>query len=209
MKRPRSTAGFTLMELLVVLAILGVVSSIGVGAFFNITGAWRLSTFRMDLGDNAKAGLDAIGADVGHVVASRHTGHAIRGMDVLNEDVKYQGMVRLEDDRLILPVARRNRDGNTERMAVRYHVEREAEPGFILYRTLGALDGAEPAGARQEIARGVLTFEVEYLHDGTWHDGWDASHHPDGIRVSLTVQGLPSRPREQISRSAFFPIHVK
>lgn len=201
--------GFTLIEILVVLAVLGVVSTIGFTAFFNVAGAWRLSTFRLDLGRTAEAALDAIEADINHLASSRRTGHALKGIDVLNEQVKYQGMVRLEDDRLILPLIRSGREGKTERLAVQYQVDRESGSDFVLYRTFGKLDGSTPEGARTPIAEGVLTFEIQYLDGGTWHDQWDADHHPEGVRVSMTVMGPRPRTQEQISRSAFFPIHVK
>lgn len=209
MTHPTKQAGFTLFELLVVLAAMGVVSTIGVGAFFNVTDAWRQSAFRMELGDKAESVLNSVKADIDRVAATNRTGQAIQGTDGLTEKDRYE-RVRLGDDRIVLPLVQKGSDGTTERLAVMYHVQRNDAPR-VLTRTIGPLNGTEPAGARQEIGSdvSVLSLEIEYLDKGTWQDGWSENHHPDAVRVSVTVGGQQSRPYEQITRSRIYPIHVK
>lgn len=208
MTRRSSRDGFTLFELIIVLSIMGVVSTIGLGAFFNVTGAWRKSTFRMDLGGAADVALQKLGEDLQRVASSKRTGHAIQGFDILNEEVKYDDLVRLEDDRLVLPILRKDANGKTERAAIQYHVER-SDRQFTLTRTYGPMGSSAPSGAREELVSGVLTFELEYLEDGVWHASWSNTHHPEAIRASVIVRGVPPRAYEQISRTAIFPIHVK
>ena len=207
MERNRNLAGFTLFELLVVLAITGVVSTIGVGAFFKVTSVWRQSAFRMELGDTAESLLDSIKADMDRVASSDRIGQAIKGVDSLNSEVTYN-LVQLADDRVVLPLVQKDVNGKTERLAVMYHVQREGN-SHVLTRTIGPLGGAMPGGAFQEIAQGVLCLEIEYLSGGAWHDSWTETFNPEAIRVSVTVNGQLSRPDEQISRSRVFPIHVK
>lgn len=209
MTHPKQNAGFTLFELLVVLAAIGVVSTIGVGAFFNVTDVWRQSAFRMELGDKAERVLDSIKSDIERVAATSRTGQALRGTDALTEEDRYE-RVRLGDDRIVLPLVQKGPEGATERLAVKYHVQRMDAPR-VLTRTIGPLDGSEPAGASQPIGSdvSVLSLEIEYLAGGTWQDGWSENHHPDAVRVSVTVGGRQSRPHEQITRSRIYPIHVK
>lgn len=208
MNRRRSNAGFTLFELVVVLAIMGVVSTIGVSAFFNITGAWRKSTYRLDLGAGAEAVLAKVGADVARVASSKRTGFAVIGVDFLNEEVRYDDQIRLEDDRLVLPILQKDANGRTERVSIQYHVNRVDGP-FVMTRTYGALGSAAPDGAREEIVSGVLTFDVQYLEGDAWEKSWSKPYNPDAIRVSVTVRGASPRTYEQISRTAIFPIHAK
>jgi len=208
MMRSRSNAGFTLFELIVVLAIMGVVSTIGVGAFFNITGAWRKSTYRLDLGANADKILTKIESDVARVAASQRTGHAVLGVDLLNEKIKYDDLIRLEDDRLVLPTLQKDINGKTERVSIQYQVNRVDGP-FVMTRTYGPFGSTNPEGAREEIVQDVLTFDVQYLDSGTWEAAWSKPYNPDAIRVSVTVRGAAPRTYEQISRTAIFPIHAK
>jgi len=208
MRRARSDSGFTLFELIVVLLIMGVVSTIGLGAFFNVTGAWRKSTYRMELGSAAETVLDRLRDDVRRVVSSRRTGYAIQGFDVLNNDVRYDDLIRLEDDRIVLPMLRKDADGKTERLAIQYHVDR-SDGRFMMTRTFGPMGSEAPAGAREAIVPGVLTFELAYLEAGVWHAAWSKPQNPEAIRASVTVQGEYPRNYEQISRTATFPIHAK
>lgn len=205
MERKQRTAGFTLFELLVVLAIMGIVSTIGIGAFFNMTGAWRLSTFRMDLGDAADGVLNAIKDDLDHLPSSKLSGQAIQGVDFLNDEAKYQDLVRLEDDRLVIPIVQTGLNGKTERLSVQYRVQRENTPHVLTRGDFAA--GPESGG--QTIAEGVLSFELAFLKGDTWQPAWSEPYNPDAIRVSVTLQGAYPRVNEQISRSAILPIHVK
>ncbi len=208
MNRTRSNNGFTLFELLVVLAVMGVVSTIGVGAFFNITDVWRQSTYRLELGANADLILAKIGNDIAQVASAKRTGVAIQGADLLNDEKKYNEITRLEDDRLVLPLLQKGANGKTERVSVQYHVNRLDGP-FVMTRTYGAFGSAAPEGAREEITSGVLTFDLQYLEGEEWAGAWSKPYNPDAIRVSVTVQGAFPRVNEQISRTAVFPIHAK
>ncbi|MBX3180395.1 MAG: prepilin-type N-terminal cleavage/methylation domain-containing protein [Candidatus Hydrogenedentes bacterium] len=203
MRRVRSNSGFSLFEMLVVLGVLGVVSTIGIGAFFNLTSAWRLTTSRLELGDSAASAIKAIRLDLADMPSARLTGEALRGVDVLNEEVRYEDLVRLEDDQLIIPVVQRDLEGKTRRAGIRYAVDR-SEGKHVLRRYPAGI----PDAPGQEVAAGVLSFEVHYLDGGAWRKAWSEPRNPEAVRVSVVLQGQ-SRPDEQLSRSVIIPIPVK
>lgn len=205
---PRRHAGFTLFELLVVLAVMSVVSTIGVTAYNRVTGVWRVSALRMELGSSAETILESIRRDMENVPSARRTGLAIQGVDVLSEEVNYR-RVPLDNDRLILPIVQTNLNGMTERLAVKYHIQRDTA-GNHLVRTSGPMDGSEPAGATLFLNdANVLSLDVQFLDGGAWKPVWTGPDHPEAVRVALTLAGRGTRQVEQITRSAVFPVRVK
>lgn len=204
-------SGFTLFELLVVLAVMSVVSTIGVTAYSRVTGVWRVSALRMELGTNADYIFETMRRDVENVAASIRTGQAVQGIDVLSEEWNYH-RVPLDNDRFVLPLIQTGINGITERLAVKYHIQRDGAE-HLLVRTVGPMDGSEPNGSSLIVSDGdrldVLSMDVEYLHEGGWESRWTGPHNPEAIRVSLTLAGKGQREIEQIIRSAVFPIRVK
>ena len=207
MMKNAQTCGFTLFELLVVLAVMSVVSTIGVTAYSRVTGVWRISAMRMELGSTADNIFDTIRRDLGNVASSRRTSQAIQGIDVLTEDALY-GRVPLDNDRIVLPIVQVGPNGTAERLAVRYHVRRDGVPDQLT-RTLGPMDGTEPNGAWQVIANNVLALDIEYLDAGVWQPSWSGASQPEAVRVNITLSGAGQWRGEQIARSAVFPVYVK
>ena len=207
MKQNPRQGGFTLFELLVVLSVMSVVSTIGVTAYIRVTDLWRVSAMHMELGATAEDIFENIRRDMENVASSRRTGQAIQGIDVLSEAAMY-GRVPLDNDRLILPILQTGASGTSERLAVKYHIHREAAPNQLT-RTLGPMDGSEPAGASQSIADNVLALDVEYLSGGAWQPAWSGTVQPEAVRVNVTVSGAGQWHAEQVTRSAVFPVYVK
>lgn len=207
MKPNPRQGGFTLFELLVVLSVMSVVSTIGVTAYIRVTDLWRVSAMHMELGATAEDIFENIRRDMENVASSRRTGQAIQGMDVLSEAALY-GRVPLDNDRFILPILQTGASGTSERLAVKYHVQREGTPNQLT-RTLGPMDGSEPAGASQSIADNVLALDVEYLSGGAWQPAWSGAVQPEAVRVNVTVSGAGQWQAEQVTRSAVFPVYVK
>lgn len=207
MKRNPNSSGFTLFELLVVLAVMSVVSTIGVTVYARITDVWRVSAMRMELGATAEDIFRSIRLDMNNVVSSQRTGQAIRGVDVLSEKDVYR-RVPLDNDYVVLPILQTGTNGATERLAIKYHINREGGAD-ALTRTLGPMDGSAPGGASQVIAANVLALDVEYLSDGTWQTAWSGTQQPEAVRVNITLTGSNQWRSEQITRSAVFPVYVK
>jgi prepilin-type N-terminal cleavage/methylation domain-containing protein len=207
MRKNVQTRGFTLFELLVVLSVMSVVTTIGVTAYSRVTGVWRVSAMRMELGSTADAIFESIRRDLENVASSRRTGQVIQGIDVLSEDAMF-GRVPLDNDRIVLPIVQVGVKGTTERLAIRYHVRRDGVPDQLM-RTLGPMDGSEPNGASQIIANNVLALDIEYLSDGTWKPAWSGATQPEAVKVHLTLSGAGQWRTEQITRSAVFPVYVQ
>lgn len=202
----RRAAGFTLAELLVVIAVLSVVSTLGMTAFSAVTGHYRTQSVRMDLATRAERGFAQVQDDVGRVLPTGRGAPAIRGERRMEETLRY-GRVPLEDDALTLPIESVHPEtGLAEHLSVRYAIDRGG-PVPVLRRTLGPLGADPPAGASIEVLRGVLSMTVEF-HDGTgWRRGWDGPRHPRAVRVAIVAQD-PDRPFEQVARRAEFTVHV-
>ncbi len=208
MHRPTIRGGFSLVEMLVVMAVLSVVTTIGVTMFATITGSYRETERRMDLGNVAQNAFDSIRKDCSQVTTSSLAGVPLRGVREMEEQVRY-GRVPLEDDRLILPVSYFNPlQDRMEHVTVMYHIDRsEGQPKLV--RTMQGGYGAEdPAGAQEVIIPGALSMRFEFFDGTAWQPGWSAATHPEAVRCSITVSDL-DRPYEQVSRSAAFPIRVR
>lgn len=211
MMNHRKRSGFTLFELLVVLSVMSVVSTIGVTAYSRVTGVWRVSALRMEMASNAEYIFETIRRDIENVPSSLRTGQAIRGTDVLNEEVNYR-RVPLDNDTLVLPVLQVGGKGLSERIAVKYHIQRNGTD-HVLARTAGPMGGSDPNGSSLMVSdvnrANVLSMDIQYLSAGVWQPVWSGPTHPEAVRVALTLAGKGQREVEQITRSAVFPIRVK
>lgn len=199
--------GFTLVELLVVIAVLAVVSTIGMRAFFMVSDGWRQQSLRVALTERATAALDSLQRDLAQVCSARLGGVAISGQSHLEESKRY-GRVPLEDDVIVLPVHQRNTpEGAEVRQQVRYEIDRSGSVPKLV-RRVAPLGSAPEEGAALEVAAGVLSMRLEYFDGTTWQRAWSAATQPLAVRVGLVLQDL-DRPYEQTARSAVFAIAVE
>ncbi len=201
--------GFTLIELLMVLTILSVVTTLGATTFISMTSLWRDTSASMDLNAKCVNVFNMVRNDTERVLSAQRNGHAIRGVDALEEEATLNRHYP-ENDALILPIQqRRLGNGPWEQLAVRYSIDRTEVENPKLIRSVGPNDGSLPEQGAQVLAEAVVSMNVTYL-DGKngWVEEWSAPHHPEAVRVSLAI-GMVNRPGEHISREAVFPIHVK
>lgn len=208
MMRASHRAGFTLFEMLVVIAVLSVVSTVAVTAFSSVSSYYRTTALRMDLAVRADAVFNAMQQDFARLAPSNRDGVAIWGERRLEETQRF-GRVPLENDFLVLPIASFDpKSGLSERIAVMYAVDRTTTVP-TLKRTLGPADAHPPAGAQSDVAEGVLSMTVEYT-DGVngWQRVWPGPAHPSAVRVSLTLRD-PNRAWEQVARVAEFTVNVR
>jgi prepilin-type N-terminal cleavage/methylation domain-containing protein len=200
-------AGFTLLELLTVLAVLAVVSTIGIGVFFSITDHWRETTLGMDLQKTANRVFDSMRRDIDQVVSTRRTGAPLWGERRLETEQRYQ-RVQLENDRFVLPIETLNPVTELhERYSVLYEIDRSgAAPALV--RVSGPLGARLPDGAREVLAPGVLALRVAYYDGIDWQPEWKGPALPEAVRISLVLMDLV-RPWEQIVREQTFNVYVK
>ena len=213
MTGPRGRRGFTLVEMITVLAVLTVVSTLGTMAYLQIDGRWRTVHKRAELHAAADAIFVQMRGDFANLLAPRRTGLSLSGETDTYRDQDLGGywQVAFDDDRLVLPVELFNAaEGVAERRRVAYRVDRTASPP-VLVRAERPLDAAEPAVSVTPLpaghAPGVLAMAVEYFKDGEWRRTWDRAGAPDAVRVSLTLRDI-NRPNEQIARRAVFAVQV-
>ncbi len=227
--------GFTLLELLVVLSILGVVSTIGVTMLFRIMDHWDRTTRTMVLELLAGNALNAIREDCARTLSSKASGG---GFKYSRSQAEYEypfGEVRCDNDQMTLPVTERNLlSGEWIRDSITYSVDWNggAMPRLRRTRTEGhsswhwtvaegvigmrieRYDGTEwVTGSMNTTSRhwteedGMIAMSLE-SHDGKVPvDGPIGAPLPKILRVSLTMMD-PARPDITVTRTATFNLHV-
>lgn len=209
----RHRAGFTLLEVLVVLAILGVVSTLGTSAFVTITSAWNERKALTELDAQAEKAFEFIRQDLSDALSYELSGVAITGTsrDAVNTDTV--PAAHNADDSVSIPVQGAAAGRVRQRAAmVTYSVDRGTAEGSLI-RTAGNLDDNFPTTGRQEVIPRAHTvaFRAEYLSDDPdrlWETEWHGPGHPKALRISLTLEH-PDRPDLQISRKAVLRVHVR
>lgn len=216
MTAPRRDTGFSLLELLVSMVIIGVLSTMGVVMFGKLIGYSTERQVRAELDRKAQNILDQIGQDIASIVSPDLTGQPLVG-------VPGSAMGNEKSDLLILPVAMPTPPkGRTIGRNVNIRVLGEDEQqgmadgsrpdDGLLLREIYAFDKEMPIG-QIKIADGVRKFCVEYAPKGggEWQSTWEDPQNrlPGAIRISVAV-GDPKRPlRDPVSRKAVFPVNVE
>lgn len=208
MNRSRRT-GFTLVEVVTVLAVIGVVSTLGTAIFFKMTSGWAQVRGRSELDARIEHAFEQIQRDVNEVISQELSGEPLRGILVDEKSELFFDRV-LSRDRVVLPVrAAAKRDDIDVAGLVMYRIDTSQEPAQLV-RTTGEFGAAEPSGNPAVMAAGVLRFTIEYAPadgSGEWVRGWDRAQLPAALRVSMTLLD-PDQPGEQVARKAVFPIHA-
>ena len=215
MKRSR---GFSLIELLTVLAVLAVVTTIGTTMFFKVNDLWRKTTIRGQLDDTVARVDKELGRDLGMTLSSTLSGVAIQGVRREAEvavdlaAVEADVVQRQDDDWVIIPVEEVDlKSLQPRRYNVLYRVQRASEEALAgtLVRESFALDGAVPEEVSgMPLASGVQAVRAQYYDGEAWRDAWSEGHNPEAVRVTLVLQD-EARPWEQVARMLSYPVHVK
>lgn len=205
-------AGFTLLELLIVLSILGVVSTLGTSAFVTVTSAWNETKSLTELEAQAEAAFESIKRDLADTLSYDLSKLSIVGtsQDVVNTNTV--PAAHDANDTVSIPIQGASLGRTRQRAAmVGYSIDRDLSKGSLT-RTQGELDGKFPTKGRQNVIPLAYTiaFRVEYLSndpDQYWQADWQGPGHPKALRISLILEDL-DRPDFQISRKKVFRIHV-
>ena len=207
MRRNGRSSGFTLVEIIMVLALMGVASTLGMVMFSRLSDLWKQTTIRTELGATANAIFDQMRQDFSQVVPPKLAGAVVKGTTQDASDSRFF-RVSLQSDQVVIPVETvAGPDGRCQRLDVRYHIERK-DGAATLMRTMSAPGGAETAS--EKVADGVLAMAIEYEGKGpgaAWKREWTEAGSPSAVRVSVTLMDSV-RTYEQISSKAVFPIEV-
>jgi prepilin-type N-terminal cleavage/methylation domain-containing protein len=204
------TNGFTLLELLVVIAVLGVLTTLGLRGFFTLTSSWNQTRTLTELTHKADDALDLIGRDVQDILSAKLSGQSVIGER--RESTNDSGVKQAtdEDDRIVLQLQGIHRGLSLQKStSVQYAVQRGSGSPFLT-RTIGEFGSDRP---NQNPLRPIddahtTRFRVEYNNGKRWVGQWSSSELPRAIRVSLTVAN-PNNPTMQVARKRVFPVKVQ
>ena len=196
--RQQTCRAFTLIELVVSGALMSVILVGGYLCLSAGTSSQRMVEARSDAAQSGRVALGMIAAD-------------LRSAVQLSREWEFVGMRRaLENiDADNVDFATRNyvpkRLDEADWCEVSYFVQKDAKTGeFVLFRRRDPTPDPEPlsGGNREEIARGVKGFRLEYYDGWDWYDEWgdpqdkerfsalpepNASGMPEAVRITLTL----------------------
>lgn len=205
--RASAAKGFSLIELVVAIGLLGVVSTIAVGMFVRMSDLWADMEAQVEMNDRAEYALARIEEDLTELVSLRTAGAPLVVTDAVHQDDRYFWAIDLADDAITLPTRVLQREDGIRRwVQVTYAVDRST---WTLMRSATAPGGASDAARPVIAATGVVQFNVSCRgRDGAWRAAWNDPEPPEAIRVSLVMMN-PGRPWQQIARTAVYRVRVR
>jgi prepilin-type N-terminal cleavage/methylation domain-containing protein len=211
--KSRTGSGYSLLELLVSIALMSVVMTLGVRSFSLLTGLWNETRALADLSDIAEQAFKQIELDLSDTLSAELSGVSIIGIDRVTQNNRSFNSANDADDSLIIPVQGIMRGVSLQRSrSVQYHVDRD-QGRSILKRSIGALGDKNPSSGRIDVISraDTLRFDVSFTTgdpDRPWVDEWNSEALPRAVRVSLTLAD-PENIFRQVSRKKIFAVHVR
>lgn len=211
----RTRHGFTLLELIVVVALMGVATTLGVQMLNKVTDCWRQTSLRTELDAMADTIFDRMEKDFGDILSADVSGVPLVGITRnLTGHTAYEKET-FADDTLLLRIRTSTGPARPQTGAtVMYRVERQPKRDIIV-QTIGDLAIEIPIGGRIELApkANVLGLCLEYqTKTGEWirptqEEGWFKQNLPRAVRATLVLANAV-HPREQVVRCKVFPVYV-
>ena len=188
--RRRRTAGLTLVELLVAMAILVTVSAAAAMMFRGVTRAWRTGELRTDRDQQARLLFDLFQRELSSSVANSR--FPMLGAEASDTPPLHDGSV---SDALFFVGTLPGRTGFIERG---YWVNGQSE---LMCHEEDPADGDYATGESESCGREISEFTVSYFDGTQWLPRWDGragadqqGRLPKAIRVTLMIgQPRPER----------------
>jgi len=199
----RRTSGFTLIELIVVIGLLGVVTTLGVRTYGAMSGHWNDAKATIAMHDAAGRALESIRRDLHNTAPASFTGQGVLGEPGTRQDPDLFWGVALTDDSIVIPVPDPDDPGRL--LLVRYLIERAWHTPRLV--RAASYDGLN---SRVAVAEGVVSLAVRYREDATgpWLATWNHDRIP--AQVSLNIVVMDSRnPARQLARREVVTLHAR
>ncbi len=103
MKAAQRHRGFTLIEIIVVIGLLGVISTLGSVLFYKMSDGWQRILVRAELDAKADRIFNSMRADFAHVLSANLSQVPLRGFE---DQARLEMLehVPVADDRIVIPV---------------------------------------------------------------------------------------------------------
>ena len=203
-----SRSGFTMLEIIVVLSLMGVVGTIGITGFFRITEYWGVLQENLRLNKSAANAFDAFSKDIDNMLSSEVAGVALQGIHANTEDNIHFWRITFEDDSITFPAQIINPlTLELERLLITYAINRgDQEPRLV--RSTSLLENPDDITGATLIAEDVTGMRIQYFDGNTWQEEWNQPTSPRLVRISLSlIDG--NRTDGQLARVATFAIQVQ
>lgn len=202
MRFAKKRRGFTLVEILTVLAVLGVLSTIGVVMFGKIMDYRKRGDVIQNLNTRFLEIVVRMEEDFQQIASPSLSGCRIFGERHVEEQKRYQA-VPLDDDKLILPLIVCNSSGRMKLVKVKYYIDRMLGGAPKLVRVMGDASSNSIDGAKEILVSGALAMRIFYFDGENWVDSWNRDYYPKGVKICLVLAD-EDRPWEQVVREKVF-----
>jgi len=181
--------GFTLLEMIVVMAILGVVTSVIYTCFRGSTSSWTTGDARSQRCQNARAVLEIMGRDLKQAITKSATDLEFYGVDATWTDTEVTPSVLRAADGVYFTAS-----SNYPNAAADYDLEEvgyylDTGNRYICRMENDTIDSDLTDGTGTELGLHVIGLNLRY-HDGaSWSDAYAQSETlPTAVEITLTVE---------------------